>query len=102
MSVDEDNFIRGLRFEAAWKYAETLGRESSELSRHEAIGLITWNVADAFMLNQNVSVTENSMGRVKIGKRASFIVLNGDPLSLKSKIQVFVDGKKSLCRPTQI
>jgi hypothetical protein len=87
ISVKEDNFVRGLIWEAGWQVADLPGYESFtdfEIAQKTA-ALITWNVAKAFGIDDVV-------GTIKVGRKPNFVVYNGVPGTLAAKVTLVVDS----------
>ena len=89
LSVAEDNFQRGLLWEAGWVHAD-----SPELSVQEMLGMVSWNVADLYGLADGV-------GRIVAGTRANLVLHSGEPGQLSSRLMMIVDGSKAECDPKQ-
>ncbi|KAJ3210089.1 hypothetical protein HDU82_008790 [Entophlyctis luteolus] len=92
-SVREPDQIRSLLFEAGWG---TVGDSESTgtVNAMDAVGVVTWNVADAFGLDEGV-------GRIVVGKRASFVGLDGGPVGFGYRIQILADGSEVTTQPLQ-
>ncbi|KAJ3278831.1 hypothetical protein HDU79_001165, partial [Rhizoclosmatium sp. JEL0117] len=86
--------VRSLLFEAGWgTVGEGIG--DGKVDAEDAVGVVTWRLADAFGLE------ETGLGRVLVGKRASFIGLDGGPVGFGYKIQVVGDGAFVTTQPIQ-
>ncbi|KAJ3078292.1 hypothetical protein HK102_004600 [Quaeritorhiza haematococci] len=106
----EDNFVRGLLWEAGWAYADSqhvssIARTLKSISEHdqgltksEAIGLITWNVAGAMGIDAEKA---EYAGRIQIGKWAGLVAYLGCPLEFGARIQLVSDGRRVLVHPVQ-
>ena len=88
LSFTEDNFQRGLIWEAGWAKAD-----APDLSVEDVIGMVSWNMADAYQLKD--------IGKIQNKKRASFILYSGEPGQLSSHILLIVDGVDIQCNPQQ-
>lgn len=100
LGVGEIGYARGLRWEAGWAREDAnfdggvevdMGRE---VSMHEAVGFVTWNVADSVGAGEGV-------GRIKVGGRASFVGFRGDVLGFDGRIEIIGDGGRVGCWPVQ-
>jgi hypothetical protein len=88
LSVKEDNFIRGLIWEAGWQVADLPDYESFsdfEIAQKSA-ALVTWNVAKAFGIQDKV-------GSIRIGTKPNFVVYNDVPGTLSARTVLVVDGE---------
>jgi hypothetical protein len=104
LSFVEDNFFRGLMWEAAWVYGQTqdanraLKNMSMTLSSSDALGMVTWNVGDLMGLPP-------STARIEIGKPASFIMYgdSNHPIEneMYAKVTLIADSGKLQCHPIQ-
>ncbi|ORY37667.1 hypothetical protein BCR33DRAFT_721390 [Rhizoclosmatium globosum] len=93
-TVREPDQVRSLLFEAGWgTVGEGIG--DGKVDAEDAVGVVTWRLADAFGLE------ETGLGRVLVGKRASFIGLDGGPVGFGYKIQVVGDGALVTTQPVQ-
>jgi imidazolonepropionase-like amidohydrolase len=90
-SVIEEDQSRGLLWEAGWLSEDTSGGIWTD----EAIGSVTWTAAEAFGLDKL------GIGKIVVGRRASFVGLNGGPIGLQYAIQFLGDGEVVTTRPTQ-
>ncbi|KAJ3028160.1 UNVERIFIED_CONTAM: hypothetical protein HDU68_002353 [Siphonaria sp. JEL0065] len=92
VSVKEADQVRSLWMEAGWA---TVGDSNGgKLDVLDAIGSVTWRVADAFGLGSGT-------GRVIVGERASFVGFNGGPVGFGFHVQVLGDGKDVTTLPKQ-
>lgn len=77
-STDTDNGdARNLIWEAGWNLAH-----NQEFSFEQAVGLVTWNIADMFNL-------EN--GKIQLHRKADFVAYNGNPFEFGTKV-LMVNG----------
>ena len=87
LSFPEDNFFRGLIWEAGWAIKDLTS--SDQFSDFEfakkAIALVTWNVAKAFGIEHR--------GLIQVGQPPNFVVYNGVPGTLKAKVSMVIDGE---------
>lgn len=93
-STDVDNGdARNLIWEAGWNLVN-----NKELTRQEAIGLVTWNLADIFGLS-----SEN-VGVLKEGGRANFVAYNSNPFDFGTRVLMVNGGGRSgpTCFPKQV
>jgi hypothetical protein len=85
LSVPEDNFLRGLIWEAGWKVSDFSDRPKMndfEFAK-QVVSLVTWNVAEMYGIDA---------GTIAVGKRANFVVYDGVPGTLSAKVKLVVDG----------
>lgn len=90
LAFGEDNFQRGLIWEAGWALADA----PLDLSVQDVVGMVTWNIASAYGLDKDV-------GRIREGAKAGFVVYGGTPGELSSKPLMVVDGSWTTCNPSQ-
>ena len=90
LAMAEDNFQRGLIWEAGWALADA----PLELTVQDVVGMVTWNIAKAYGLDKD-------SGRVHVGTRADFVLYGGTPGELSSKPLMIVDGAWTTCNPSQ-
>jgi hypothetical protein len=91
ISVKEDNFIRGLIWEAGWQIADLPGYTTFtdfEIAQRTA-ALVTWNIAKAFGI-------EDLVGTIKTGQKPNFVVYSDVPGTLSAKVLLVVDGEISI------
>ncbi|KAJ3306445.1 hypothetical protein HDV03_005055 [Kappamyces sp. JEL0829] len=88
VSVKEDNFVRGLIWEAGMIYYGLNDYEKWDTFRRakEAVALVTWNVAKAYGLDAKI-------GTIAVGRRPNFVVYDGPPGTLEAKVRMVVDGE---------
>jgi hypothetical protein len=80
-STDVDNGdARNLIWEAGWNLAH-----NADLTSEQAVGLVTWNIADMFGLGEHV-------GRIKLGQNADFVAYNGDPFEFGTRVLMVSGG----------
>ncbi|KAJ3320467.1 hypothetical protein HDV06_005290 [Boothiomyces sp. JEL0866] len=86
ISGPEDNFIRGLIWEAGWIVADLPNyHELSDFEKAKhAASLLTWNVAKAFKL-------EGLVGTIAVGSPARFVVYDDIPGTLEAKVTLVID-----------
>lgn len=97
-STDLDNGdARNLIWEAGWNLAYKTG-----MTREDAVGLVTWNLATIFGLDRPEN--PNPVGVLRQGRRADFIAYNGDPFVLGTQVLMVYGGGHAgpLCFPKQI
>ena len=97
-AASEDN-ARNLRWEGGW-----MRRYNPSLSTGQIIAGMTVNVKHIFNLSgDNPSATDwaHGVGEVKEGTRANFVLFNGDPLGVESRVQLTALGMDVECRPIQ-
>ncbi|KAJ3331688.1 hypothetical protein HDU76_002490 [Blyttiomyces sp. JEL0837] len=92
LSVVENDQTRSLLFEAGWAFAEA---SASRLTEEEALGAVTWRVADAFGLGGL------GVGKIVVGGRANCVGLNGGPFGFGVQVQILGDGKNVVTLPSQ-
>ncbi|KAI8139957.1 hypothetical protein BJV82DRAFT_645934 [Fennellomyces sp. T-0311] len=93
----DDGNARNLIWEAGWNLAH-----NGQLSTEEAIGLVTWNLAEMFNLDRPES--PDPIGVLRQGKKADFVAYNGDPFVFGTKVLMVYGGghQGPLCFPKQI
>lgn len=91
VSTDQDNFARGLIWEAGWaatEYFESLSITTPVPDEFAvakfAVSLATWNIAKAFKLTSN-------RGNIQIGEHANFVVYDGVPGTFDARVLLVVD-----------
>lgn len=92
-STDSENGdARNLIWEAGWNRAH-----NPLLTEEEAVGLVTWNVADMF------GIADES-GLIRVNRRADFVAYNGDPFEFGTQVLMVYGGGHSgpVCFPKQI
>ncbi|RCH89871.1 hypothetical protein CU098_001242, partial [Rhizopus stolonifer] len=90
-STDADNGdARNLIWEAGWNLAH-----NNEFTQQEAVGLVTWNIADMLGLDQGV---------LHQGGKADFVAYNSDPFEFGAKVLMVNGGGRSgpTCFPVQV
>ncbi|KAF7723426.1 hypothetical protein EC973_002025 [Apophysomyces ossiformis] len=93
-STDPDNGdARNLIFEAGWNLAH-----NRRFTPADAVGLVTWNIADIFGLQ------DESIGTIRKGGRADFVAYNSSPFEFGSRVLMVHGGGRSgpFCFPKQI
>jgi hypothetical protein len=91
-STDADNGdARNLIWEAGWNLAH-----NSDFAPQEAVGLVTWNIADMFGLKEE--------GILKVDGKANFVAYNSDPFEFGTRVLMVNGGGRSgpTCFPKQI
>ncbi|KAI8904734.1 hypothetical protein EDD86DRAFT_212675 [Gorgonomyces haynaldii] len=83
LSVLEDNFIRGLIWEAGWQIEDAYEDLSEFEKAKKAVALVTWNVANAYGIPERASL--------RVGDKANFVVYSGRPGSLEARVVLVVD-----------
>lgn len=79
-STDIDNGdARNLIWEAGWNLAH-----NQQFTFEQAVGLVTWNIADMFNLDGRV-------GRIQLHQKADFVAYNGNPFEFGTKV-LMVNG----------
>ncbi len=100
LGIGETNFARGLLWEASWIYHDSLQSSNAmkkpSLTVEEALGMVTWNVAD-------VTGSSESVGRLAVGDAARFVAYSTNPIvdGFSSKISVITNSDRIVCNPTQ-
>jgi hypothetical protein len=89
LSVPEDNFQRGLLWEAGWARVD-----DPKMSISESIGLVSWNIADMYDLPYGT-------GRIIANTPARFVLHSGEPGSLSSKPKLIIDSTRNDANPEQ-
>ncbi|KAK4514180.1 uncharacterized protein ATC70_001767 [Mucor velutinosus] len=97
-STDVDNGdARNLIWEAGWNLAH-----NADLTAQEAVGLITWNLADIFgLINDD---TLNGPGVLKKGGKADFVAYNSNPFEFGARVLMVNGGGHDgpTCFPQQV
>ena len=88
--------LRNLIWEAGWNLAH-----NKQLSKEQAVGFVTWNLADMFNLNRAENV--NPAGVLRQGRKADFVAYNGDPFVFGTQVLMIYGGGHlgPLCFPKQ-
>ena len=97
-AASEDN-ARNLRWEGGWQR-----RYNPSLSTGQIIAGMTVNVRRIFGIGGDaLSATEwaRGVGEVRQDTRANFVLYNGDPLGVESRVQLTALGADVECRPIQ-
>jgi imidazolonepropionase-like amidohydrolase len=92
VSVKEDNFVRGLMWEASWQYATSKDR----LSPQQTLVLVTWHAAQVADIGQK-------SGLLSLGPDVQLNMFSQDPIldGFESKLMVIVHGKWVKSHPKQ-
>lgn len=90
LSVPEDNYQRGLLWEAGWARVD-----DPKMTISESIGLVSWNIADMYNL-------PHGTGRIIVNTTARFILHSGEPGSLSSMPKLIIDSTRNDARPEQV
>lgn len=96
-STDLDNGdARNLIWEAGWNLAH-----NPHLTPQDAVGLVTWNLAEIFGLVDHTS--SESLGVLKKGGKADFVAYNSDPFEFGARVLMVNGGAHSgpTCFPKQ-
>jgi imidazolonepropionase-like amidohydrolase len=96
-STDLDNGdARNLIWEAGWNLAH-----NPHLSAQDAVGLVTWNLADIFGLIDQESL--EGPGVLKQGGKADFVAYNSDPFEFGARVLMVNGGGHNgpTCFPKQ-
>ncbi|KAI8331050.1 hypothetical protein BC941DRAFT_439652 [Chlamydoabsidia padenii] len=79
-STDVDNGdARNLIWEAGWNLAH-----NRDMTIEQAVGLVTWNIADMFGLDHHI-------GRIQLHRKADFVAYNGNPFEFGTRV-LMVNG----------
>jgi hypothetical protein len=92
LAMSEDNFQRGLIWEAGWARADA----PKTLTTHKAIGLVTWNIAKAY------GIQDSGAGSIRVGDRVNALLYSGEPGRLSSHLWLLLDGPRIICNPKQV
>ncbi|KAI9331590.1 hypothetical protein BDR26DRAFT_870060, partial [Obelidium mucronatum] len=102
VSVKEADQVRSLWIEAGWA---TVGDSNGgKVDVVDAVGAVTWRVADAFFPSLSLGASGASgsgLGRLVVGSRASFVGLNGGPVGFGHHVQILGDGVEVTTLPKQ-
>ncbi|KAL0074749.1 hypothetical protein J3Q64DRAFT_1202866 [Phycomyces blakesleeanus] len=93
-STDVNNGdARNLIWEAGWNLAH-----NGKLDESQAVGLVTWNIADIFGLGSK------DIGTIQVGHKADFVAYNSNPFEFGSRVLMVYGGGHSgpECFPKQI
>ncbi|CDS12474.1 hypothetical protein LRAMOSA04668 [Lichtheimia ramosa] len=92
----ENGDSRNLIWEAGWNLAH-----NTKLSEEDAIGLVTWNVAEIFGLDRPEN--PSPVGVLRQGRKADFVAYNGNPFEFGTSVLMVYGGGHSgpLCYPKQ-
>jgi imidazolonepropionase-like amidohydrolase len=91
LAPSETAVVRDLIWEAGYQHR----RDPELISEAQAIGLVTWQLADTFRLPL-------SAGRIQVGKAADFVAYDGSPLQFGSRITLVSSSYQGVaCYPTQ-
>ncbi|KAG2228204.1 hypothetical protein INT45_010996 [Circinella minor] len=87
---------RNLIWEAGWNLAH-----NKQLSTEQAVGLVTWNLADMFNLNRPENM--KPVGVLRQDRKAEFVAYNGDPFVFGTQVLMVYGGGHPgpLCFPKQ-
>ncbi|KAI9276924.1 hypothetical protein BDA99DRAFT_554869 [Phascolomyces articulosus] len=93
----DDGNARNLIWEAGWNLAH-----NHQLTKEQAIGLVTWNLADMFNLNRPENA--DPVGVLRQSCKADFVAYNGDPFIFGTQVLMVYGGGHAgpLCYPKQI
>lgn len=88
----KDGSARNLIWEAGWNLAH-----NKDMTQEMAVGLVTWNIAQMFGLDEQV-------GMIRQGYKADFIAYNGNPFEFGTTIDMVYGGGHPgpLCSPQQM
>lgn len=95
VSFTEDNFARGLIWEAGWQIADLPDYQSLDDFQiaQKSAALTTWNIAKAYGLE--------NVGTIQVGRRPNFVVYDGVPGTLAAEVTLVVDGNLVETNTTQ-
>ena len=87
-----DGSARNMIWEAGWNLAH-----NTNLTQEAAVGLVTWNLAHIFGLQDQV-------GLIQLGHMADFVAYNGNPFVFGTRVQMVYGGAYPgpLCFPKQV
>lgn len=88
----DDGSARNMIWEAGWNLAH-----NANLTQEAAVGLVTWNLAHIFGLQDQV-------GLIQKGHQADFVAYNGNPFEFGTRVQMVYGGAYPgpLCFPKQV
>ncbi|KAI8829693.1 hypothetical protein BJ741DRAFT_622048 [Chytriomyces cf. hyalinus JEL632] len=95
ISNDQTDASRSLLFEAGWATVAS-STSGGKVDIADAIGSVTWKVADAFGLEPSSGV-----GRIAVGNRAMIVGLDGGPIGFGYHVQILADGEFVTTNPKQ-
>ncbi|KAH9256469.1 hypothetical protein BASA81_005383 [Batrachochytrium salamandrivorans] len=93
LSIPEDNFSRGLIWEAGWTVSDRHANLSDFEFAQESIGLVSWNIAKAYGFESRTTI--------RVGGPAHFVVFDNVPGTLKASVRAVVDGDIAECHTEQ-
>lgn len=88
----DDGSARNMIWEAGWNLAH-----NTNLTQEAAVGLVTWNLAHIFGLQDQV-------GSIQQGHKADFVAYNGNPFDFGTRVQMVYGGAYPgpLCFPKHV
>ncbi|KAI9019283.1 hypothetical protein CLU79DRAFT_759500 [Phycomyces nitens] len=88
-----DGNARNLIWEAGWNLAH-----NGKLDESQAVGLVTWNIAEMFGLGSS------DIGTIQVGHKANFVAYNSSPFEFGSRVLMVYGGGHAgpECFPKQI
>ncbi|KAJ3224410.1 hypothetical protein HDU81_008568 [Chytriomyces hyalinus] len=95
ISNDQTDASRSLLFEAGWATVAS-STSGGKVDSADAVGSVTWKVADMFGLEPNSGV-----GRISVGSRALIVGLDGGPIGFGYQVQMLADGEFVTTNPKQ-
>ncbi|KAJ2964035.1 hypothetical protein NQZ79_g901 [Umbelopsis isabellina] len=80
----DDGYVRNLIWDAGWNLAT-----NSKLTDTDAVGFVTWNIADIFGLRQP---NGELLGVLSAGQPAELVAYDGNPFEFGTKVQLVAGG----------
>ncbi|KAJ8329721.1 hypothetical protein QVD99_004002 [Batrachochytrium dendrobatidis] len=93
LSVSEDNFVRGLIWEAGWAVSDRNANLTDFEFAQESVGLVSWNIARMYGFLDRVVL--------RVGGKAHFVIFDDVPGTFKAHVRAVVDQELIECNPNQ-
>ncbi|KAI8928128.1 hypothetical protein BC831DRAFT_449924 [Entophlyctis helioformis] len=93
LGVPEDNFVRGLIWEAGWAVSDRNANLTDFEFAKESVGLVSWNLAEAYGFLPRTEIA--------VGRPANLVVYDNVPGTLKAHVRAVVDTTTVECQTVQ-